>query len=109
MADKASDGDRSPQLTGKYSKASVNDNNTHDVTKGMNTMGDTALHTDASMVDADGTYKVVASTRDVPGYVPWNTGWPTLGAARAYVDEHNAKLGLTRDEALDIIASAMRS
>ncbi|WP_336794177.1 hypothetical protein [Gordonia malaquae] len=70
-------------------------------------MGDTALHTDASMVDSDGTYKVVVSTRNVPGYAPWNSGWPTAEAARAYADEHNAKLGLTPDQAREIIASSM--
>lgn len=72
-------------------------------------MGETALHTDRSMIDTDGTYKVVVSTRNVAGYVPWSTGWSTPEAARAYVDEYNAKLGLTPDEALEIIASAMRA
>ncbi|MCK0441245.1 hypothetical protein MUG78_17745 [Gordonia alkaliphila] len=70
-------------------------------------MGNRALYVDEAMQQPDGTFTVVASERGVAGYVNVSPGWASLAAAKAYADQANAELGLTPEQAREIIASAM--
>ncbi len=64
-----------------------------------------ALHTDISFVSADGA-QVIAVEDGVEGYAAHRDPWPTLEAAKAYVDEQNARLGLSQAQVDAMVLSS---
>lgn len=67
-----------------------------------------ALFTNEGMLDsATGTYTVGAATENEPGYTVHNEGWKTLDQAQQYAAENNASRGITKEDAMVIVASSM--
>lgn len=67
-----------------------------------------ALFTNESLIDiATGTFKVGLVQERQPGYWVHNDGWKSLDQAAQYVEERNAVSGITKEDALEILASSI--